>query len=383
MMENFQRACDWLEPEIVLHSVKETQDKMKEQVTGQVVYGVQYIKSLLTNRYQNHIYFCNEPGRENIIYFKEMADYLINEKYKGKKTTVQEESKRIQTLAANLIKTEIREREFNEETYPSVGDIANLTWSPPLLRHFLKGLINSELKQESLVQCIVKAVKKDTIPSLLFGLVVDLDRAFGSKGLLRHLSRLGLLITPDEVTLYRQSVLEASIALSTTLQNGAFIQWSTDNVDHNLATLGGKGTFHGMGILAAVIPFGSFSQLTQITRLKEKKPADEIVKNRRVPIFNYDCPATLERFPKISSLKTRKVRDGVTFDLESELFWHLSWYFSLSIQPRTLWSGFMQSRFSKTEYRFYQKSDVILLPIIDHQPTNLACIYSTLLFIQS
>ena len=30
MMENFQRACDWLESEIVLHSVEEIQEKMKE-----------------------------------------------------------------------------------------------------------------------------------------------------------------------------------------------------------------------------------------------------------------------------------------------------------------------------------------------------------------
>ena len=29
---------------------------MKEQVNGQAVYGVQYIKRLLTNRYQDQIY---------------------------------------------------------------------------------------------------------------------------------------------------------------------------------------------------------------------------------------------------------------------------------------------------------------------------------------
>ena len=151
MIENLQRACDWLESEIVLHSVKETQNKMKEQVNGQAVYGVEYIKRLLTNRYPDHIYFYNEPGRGNIVYSKEMADYLINEKYREKKATVQEESKRIQTLSA-LIKAKIRVRKFKKETYPSAGNIANLNWSSPLLRHFLKGLINSELKQELLVQ---------------------------------------------------------------------------------------------------------------------------------------------------------------------------------------------------------------------------------------
>ena len=85
MMGNFPRACDWLETEIVLHSGKEIQDKMKKQINGQAVYGVQYIKRLLTNKYQDHVYFCNERGREHITYFKEMADYLINEKYRAKR----------------------------------------------------------------------------------------------------------------------------------------------------------------------------------------------------------------------------------------------------------------------------------------------------------
>ena len=84
-----------------------------------------------------------------------------------------------------------------------------------------------------------------------------------------------------------------------------------------------------MGIVAAVYPSGSLSQLTQITRLKKKKPVAEIVKDRGMPkkkpvaeivkdrgmpIFNYDSPATLESFPRISPLKTLKVRDKVRFD---------------------------------------------------------------------
>ena len=31
----------------------------------------------------------------------------------------------------------------------------------------------------------------------------------------------------------------------------AFTQWISDNVDQNIATLDGKSTFHGMGIIAA------------------------------------------------------------------------------------------------------------------------------------
>ena len=34
--------------------------------------------------------------------------------------------------------------------------------------------------------------------------------------------------------------------------DNTFVQYVGDNVDHNIATLNGKGTFHGMGIIAMV-----------------------------------------------------------------------------------------------------------------------------------
>ena len=111
-------------------------------------------------------------------------------------------------------------------------------------------------------------------------------------------------ITLNEIT-HRQTILEASTTLSATLQNGAFIQWSTKR--QQLNNINGKGTFHGVGVVAVLTSPGSFSQLTQITKFKEKKPVAEIVKDRGVPIFNYNGPATLESFPKISPLKILKV----------------------------------------------------------------------------
>ena len=101
MMGYFENTCDWLELKTVLHSVEVLQ-KMNQYVNDKTVYGVQYIKKLLVNRYKQHISYCSEPGRpENIVYFKEMADYLINKKYREKEEIVEEEAKRIRTLAAN------------------------------------------------------------------------------------------------------------------------------------------------------------------------------------------------------------------------------------------------------------------------------------------
>ena len=64
-----------------------------------------------------------------------------------------------------------------------------------------------------------------------------------------------------------------------------------------------------------------------------------------------------------------------------DVIWHSGWIFSSQSHPRPNWSGFMQQSVYKNEVEF-QQSDVLLLPIIDLPPTDLTCIYSTLLFIQ-
>ena len=63
---------------------------MIEFTDGKDVYGVQYINKLLTNRYQDNIFFCCEPAGENILYFKQMANYLINTKYRERGITTEE-----------------------------------------------------------------------------------------------------------------------------------------------------------------------------------------------------------------------------------------------------------------------------------------------------
>ena len=45
-----------------------------------------------------------------------------------------------------------------------------------------------------------------------------------------------------------------TVAVGTNIptSQGSFIQYVAHNVDHNLYTLDGHGTFHGMGIIAAI-----------------------------------------------------------------------------------------------------------------------------------
>lgn len=83
----------------------------------------------------------------------------------------------------------------------------------------------------------------------MFGLGIELDHIFGSTWLIDELFQLG--ISYQEVALYKQSVLQDE-SVSTLLPppSPEFIQWAADNVDHNIKTLNGEGTFHGMGITA-------------------------------------------------------------------------------------------------------------------------------------
>ena len=132
-------------------------------------------------------------------------------------------------------------------------------------------LISNKLKHISLGQCVTQAARnKSILCPIPFGLRVQLDNTFGSKWLVNHLSKLGLLITLDEVLRFKQSAVAHSSQLTNAeeviTEDTNFAQWAVDNVDHNIITLTGKGTFHGMGIIC-------ISETTrQISSLPIKRP---------------------------------------------------------------------------------------------------------------
>ena len=59
-------------------------------------------------------------------------------------------------------------------------------------------------------------------------------------------------------------------------------------MDDNLATLDGKRTFHGMGIIASVAASGSIKQLKDIKRLKKRCLVSEVTNHKGVDIVEYD-----------------------------------------------------------------------------------------------
>ena len=238
MLSCFDTLCVWLEKEAdcELYSLQELHSKMSEMAGDDEVYCKKTLKAKLVEKYGQHIYFSEIDGRNDVICFRNMANFILTDKwYSGKKDNIDDESQRIVAAAAKLILAEIREHEFSMETYPSNDDITSRDNDiiPPLLKTMLKGLIKSEVQQNSIGQSILRTIRpRSVIPPILFGLAVELDHVFGSRWLIDELCTLGFSISYDEVRRFKHSILQSdgSNQLSQYLQCG-FTQWVADNLN--------------------------------------------------------------------------------------------------------------------------------------------------------
>ena len=88
---------------------------------------------------------------------------------------------------------------------------------------------------------------------LQFGLGVQLYHHFASWFLIDSLHHHGFCCSYQEVQQFEHNAAQSH---GTDIPNltTEFVQYGADNVDHNICTLDGHGTFHGMGMIAAVTP---------------------------------------------------------------------------------------------------------------------------------
>ena len=74
------------------------------------------------------------------------------------------------------------------------------------------------------------------------------------KWLVNQLTKLGFSISNNEVTRCKQAVVKSMNTADSEIRPypEVFTQWIADN--HNVRTLDGKHSFHGMGIIATSVP---------------------------------------------------------------------------------------------------------------------------------
>lgn len=147
------------------------------------------------------------------------------------------------------------------------------------------------------------------------------------------------------------------------------IKYVADNVDHNLRTLDGRNTFHGMGIIS-IHP--------AIEKTNTKIPRIKVNLQDLKAIGSVDIVPYIQKMTPATSLFYRKLTETVTKDSYSDLdlLWKVSWSQGDAIRPG--WSGMMQLIH---QGKHSVKSTVNFLPIIDMDPTDYTCINSTLSFI--
>ncbi len=174
--------------------------------------------------------------------------------------------------AEKLIKQEIKYVSKQKDTYPQIKDLtieSALEYLPPCLNNLLTNLItqNRDRKIARFDQAIIQSCQPiSLLASLQIGLGIHMHHMYQSKMLVDVLSNLGFSCSYQEVQCFERS---ASVAHQTDILNMSaeqVLQYSADNVDHNIRSLGGKGTFHGMGMIALVTPKSRVSRV--IPRLK-------------------------------------------------------------------------------------------------------------------
>ena len=161
----FNKLCLWLESEAStdLLPLDELEEKMERFSESNEAYSTNWLKKKLKYRYSDHLYFAEINGRKNVLYFKNMANYIINEKwYEKRQINVDDEAKRIVKTATKLIREEIRNIKLSLDSHPNKDDITdsineNSCWKPNLLNALLSYVVPKTVKRASICQCIIKA----------------------------------------------------------------------------------------------------------------------------------------------------------------------------------------------------------------------------------
>ena len=155
------------------------------------------------------------------------------------------------------------------------------------------------------------------------------------------------------------------------MNDNSALNFVSDNVDHNLNTLDGLNTFHGLGTIACVTPTNP--KHSSLIIRTSKLSSQEVIDAGKVEIkyFNFrhklDGVKFFKELHPIISLDNTKTLGNL---------WQYAWL----VKPmKPIWDGFMKRTNNGT---YPGKSVIHFLPMIDLKATDYSCLYSSMLFVQ-
>lgn len=287
-------------------TIKDLVDHMKS-LSEDEAYSNQHMKIKLKEHYGNSIIITELNGKENVVTFRQNAATILHTFYKESVLKSDEENKRfLIKTAATLIKNDIRNMPVEKAFYPSVQDILSKEGHlPDSLSSFLKVVTSenvSSTKINSIGQAIIQATRpRIVIEPLQIGLAVQLHHMFGSRFLIDTLNSMGFCSSYSEVKKFESSAVISSKQETCPLDESHCLQFVADNVDHNINTIDGNNTFHGMGIISCLSP-GLEKNPLRIQRLDVT--TDDLIASGHISLFYFNA----EKHKKFTQLKFQELR---------------------------------------------------------------------------
>ena len=353
-----------------------------QSLCGEKAFTTKWMKQRLQEHYGDRIVMSDKQGRKDVITFKETASDMLHNFYLSAVNNEQEEKRKIIKSAAEIIRNDICALELDKDIYPAAADISqlqkNLEIVPESLQFFLRTVAQEKLpnlKTASIGQAIVQETRQRAlICPLQLGLGVQMHRLYGSLFLIDSLYSLGFCSSYSEIQKFEACAAVEGSSEKQTIGVNDCLQFVADNVDHNTDTLDGKQTFHGMGMISCLTPkaTGFFGR-----KILRKDVSAEDISNLGKVNISYFKPCSQNAMAKLRFSELQDLRSPASGLLKVDLIVKAVW--SLR-SPIPSWAGTMQA-ISKGE--FTGQSSIQFLPIIDMNPSDLSCVYSTLKYINS
>ena len=132
-----------------------------------------------------------------------------------------------------------------------------------------------------------------------------------------------------------------------------------------------------MGVIAAIPPKGDIPDDVIISRPKKLITVKEVIGSKGMPILYYDETKSLLDCVKLKPRKELLLPYARPQSVVLDQLRAASTFNRKAMQ--LMWSGFMQNI---SQGLHQGKAKIIILPIIDLNPSDYSCIYSTLFFVQ-
>ena len=375
----FQHVVEWIEDnDSEQVTVYDLVEEMKKHLNDGSPYSVPYMKKRLSEHFGDRVVIAEVNGRVDVVTLKTNAASILHNSYLCPKEEHPDADKiRIIETSGDLIRNDIKSMEHEKDLYPKTEDLSslsrNLKYLPESLQLFLRKLItgsDADIKIASIGQAIIQATRpRAAIPPLQIGLAVQMHHHFASRFLIDSLNHHGFCASYMEVKKFETNAAASQGTDIDGFQNGHFLQFVADNVDHNVRTLDGFNTFHGMGIIATTTPG------IKITKPVPRAAASlkQVRAIGRIGVHFYKSEWNGLSSLKYEDLHVQPIAGDPTSSLDT--LWKISWPLK---SPRPCWTGLMQT-IQQGEHP--GESSVTFLPMIDMNPSDSSCVFSTLKFI--